>query len=89
MKTIVNKTHRPLKISLSRGRMLRLGPRKEGQIATSDVERESVKQSVARGDVEIFDDSAQTGTSSVSVSGSGARAQGHQARFSGGKRGDR
>ena len=89
MKTIVNQTHRALKISLSRGRVLRLGPRKEGQIVTSDAERESVTQSVARGDVEIFDDLSQTGTSSVLVGGSGARAQGHQARFSGGKRGDR
>ncbi|SVC92625.1 uncharacterized protein METZ01_LOCUS345479, partial [marine metagenome] len=33
MKTIINKTGRPLKITLSQGRVLRLGPRKEGQIA--------------------------------------------------------
>ena len=58
MKTIVNKTHRPLKISLARGRALRLGPRKEGQIATNDAERESVQKLVASGDVEVYDDSS-------------------------------
>ena len=46
MKRIVNKTGRPLKIKLSQGRVLRLGPRKEGQIATHDAERESVQTSV-------------------------------------------
>ena len=43
MKTIVNKTMRPLRILLSRGRVLRLGPRKEGQVATQDADLESVK----------------------------------------------
>ena len=43
MKTIINKTGRPLKITLSQGRVLRLGPRKEGQIATPDAERETVQ----------------------------------------------
>ncbi len=47
MKTIINKTGRPLKITLSQGRVLRLGPRKEGQIATPDAERESVKKMIA------------------------------------------
>ena len=42
MKTVLNKTGRPLKIALSRGRVLRLGPRKEGQIATQDAERDAV-----------------------------------------------
>ncbi|SVC78476.1 uncharacterized protein METZ01_LOCUS331330, partial [marine metagenome] len=49
MKTIVNKTGRPLKIRLSQGRILRLSPRKEGQIATHDAERESVRTMVEAG----------------------------------------
>ena len=42
MKTIVNKIGRPLKVRLSQGRFLRLGPKKTGQIATRDAEREPV-----------------------------------------------
>ena len=90
MKTIVNKTHRPLKIALARGRVLRLGPRKEGQIATNDAERESVQKLVASGDVGVYDDGARL------VSGAGVNPTGrsshqvrHDARFSGGRGGDR
>ena len=56
MKTIINKTGRPLKITLSQGRVLRLGPRKEGQIATPDAERETVQKMIAAGEVNVFDD---------------------------------
>ena len=56
MKVILNKTHRPLKISLSRGRVLRLGPGKEGRIATQDADRESLTALVAKGDVEILNE---------------------------------
>ena len=38
MRTIVNKTNRPLKIHLPQGRVLHLGPRKEGQIAPQALE---------------------------------------------------
>ena len=66
MKMIVNKTRRPLKIKLAQGRVLRLGPAKEGQIATHDAERESVQKMIEAGEVEVFD--------SVSRSGSWARS---------------
>lgn len=89
MKTILNKTGRPLKIALSRGRVLRLGPRNEGQIATQDAERDTVQRRVADGDIEIFDDAVRSGGASSSVAGGGMRAQGPHARFSVAKRGDR
>ena len=89
MKTVKNNTNRPLKISLARGRTLRLGPRKEGQIATSDAERNAFKILVERGDVEVFDDSRQGDTSGVGPGGSKSVSKGHHARFSVTKRGDR
>ena len=79
MKTIINKTRRPLKIKLSQGRGLRLGPSKEGQIATQDAERE----------VEVFDNSSSdTGAAGKGKSGTG-QSQGFHRQFSGSKRGDR
>ena len=89
MKTVLNKTGRPLKIALSRGRVLRLGPRKEGQIATQDAERDAVQRRVADGDIEIFDDVARAGAGGLSAAGGSTRAQGPHARFSVAKRGDR
>lgn len=89
MKTVVNRTGRALRIPLSRGRVLRLGPRKEGQIATHDAELEPVKQRVANGEIEIFDDSSHLGRANPAVRGSAARTQGGHARFTQSKRGDR
>ena len=89
MKTIKNKTNRPLKISLSRGRVLRLGPLKEGQISTSDSERDAFKSLVERGDIEVFDDSRHGAASGAGRSGIQSVSKGHHARFSVAKRGDR
>lgn len=89
MKTIVNKTGRALRIPLSRGRVLRLGPHKEGQITTQDAELDPLKQRVKSGEVEIFDDASQLGRANPGARGGAARATGGHARFSGSKRGDR
>ena len=62
MKMIVNKTRRPLKIKLAQGRVLRLGPAKEGQIATHDAERESVQKMIEAGEVEVFDSVSRSGS---------------------------
>lgn len=53
MKTVRNKTHRPLRVRLSSGRVLHLGPAKTGQIAAGDAERDSVQKMVAAGEIEI------------------------------------
>ncbi len=89
MKIILNKTRRPLRVKLSQGRVLRLGPSKEGQIATHDAERESVQGMVEAGDVEIIDD-ASSGVGKGSKGPAGmAQSQGHHRQFAGSKRGDR
>ena len=69
--------------------MLRLGPRKEGQIATHDAERDAVQRRVADGDIEIFDDVARSGAASLAAGGGSTRSQGPHTRFSVAKRGDR
>ena len=89
MKTVVNRTGRALRIPLSRGRVLRLGPRKEGQMGTYDAELEQVKQRVASGDIEIFDDASQLGRANPAVRGGANRTLGGHARFTQSKRGDR
>ena len=89
MKTIINKTRRPLKIKLSHGRVLRLGPAKEGQIATHDAERDSVQRIIQAGEVEVFDNSSgDTGAAGKGKNGA-AQSQGFNRQFSGSKRGDR
>ncbi len=93
MKTIVNKTRRPLKIKLAQGRVLRLGPAKEGQIGTHDAERESVQKMTEAGEVEVFDDVSRSGSrarsGSSGRSGGYRESQGARREFSGPKHGDR
>ncbi|MYI76032.1 MAG: hypothetical protein F4057_12275 [Acidobacteria bacterium] len=89
MKTVVNRTGRALRIPLTRGRVLRLGPRKEGQMATHDAELEPVRQRVASGEIEIFDDASHLARANPAVRGGAARTLGGHARFTASKRGDR
>ena len=87
--TILNQTPRFLRIILSRGKVLRLGPRKEGQISTQDSELDSVKQLVADGAVKIMGVGPQAGSSAAANPAVRANVAGHHQRVSGGRRGDR
>ena len=78
-----------MRIPLSHGRVLRLGPRKEGQIGTQDAESDPLKERVASGEIEIFDDASHTGRANSAARAGAAREQGGHARFSSAKRGDR
>ena len=89
MKTIIITTRRPLKIKLSEGRVLRLGPAKEGQITTNDAERDSVQRIIQTGEVEVFDNSSSGTGSAGKGKGGVAKSQGFSRQFSGSKRGDR
>ncbi len=93
MKTIVNKTRRPLKITLAQGRVLRLGPAKEGQIATHDGERESVQKMIQAGEVDVFDDVSRSGSRARRGPAGGTvghrGSQGAHREFSAPKQGDR
>ena len=54
MKTIVNRTRRPLKIQLFGGKVLHLGPGRTGQVADQTTERDSFKKLVKAGDIEVL-----------------------------------
>lgn len=88
MKTIYNKINRPLKITLSRGKVLRLGPAKEGQIATHDAELKSVKKLLADGALEIVGEGTNAGSAQSSRAGNRSDTRGFHSSFRG-KRGDR
>ena len=53
MKSISNKTHKPIKVPLPEGKFLHLGPGKTGQIADSAVERPAVKKLIEAGEIEV------------------------------------
>lgn len=54
MKTIRNKTTRPIRVPLPRGKTLHLGPRKEGQISTHDVDHPPLRKLVEAGEIEVL-----------------------------------
>ena len=53
MKTIRNRTMRPLKIQLPGGKVLHLGPGKTGQVSDQTTERPSFMKLVKDGDIEV------------------------------------
>jgi hypothetical protein len=74
MKTIANKTHRPLKIRLHGGKLLHLGPGKSGQIADDAAGELPVRRLIDSGEVEIVGEGA-----SHASSGAGQPSPGHKA----------
>lgn len=79
MKTITNKTHKPLKVTLPGGKFLHLGPLKSGQIADAAVEASGVKRLIDAGEIEVLGDGAESaGAGGRGRSGSGkASSHGH------------
>jgi len=53
MRTIVNKTTRPLRVPLPGGKVLHLGPKKSGQIADPAAEHPALRKLVEAGDIVI------------------------------------
>ena len=89
MKTVRNKTHRPLRVRLSRGKTLHLGPLKEGQISVHDVAAGGVKRLVEAGELEILADGAQTPAGTAAPLAGQANTTGHNPGTSVSRRGDR
>ena len=77
MKTVRNKTHRPLRVRLSRGKTLHLGPLKEGQISVHDVEAGGVQRLVEAGELEILGEGAAGPAGHGAVAGRHANTHGH------------
>ena len=89
MKTVRNKTHRPLRVHLSRGKTLHLGPLKEGQISAHDVEAIGVTRLVEADELEILGEGRQAAEGGASSAAPHADTQGHHPDLSVPKRGDR
>lgn len=88
MITILNQTPRFLRIRLSRGKVLRLGPRKEGQISAHDADGDTVKKLVAAGTVRIMGEGPRAAASPANPAAR-TDVHGHHPRLSGVRRGDR
>ena len=54
MRTVINKTRRPIRISLPRGKTLFLGPGGRGQVHEDALERPSFKKLIEVGDIEVI-----------------------------------
>jgi len=79
MKTVVNKTRAPLKVPLPRGKSLRLGPGKTGQVADGAAEHAALKKLVDAGKIEIFDggDTQRGGPGEAAVPHEGTHGHTH------------
>ena len=89
MRTIVNKTHRPLRVHLPQGRILHLGPHKEGQIAPQAVESAGVKRLIEAGDLELLGDEGSSDAANRETGHAMADTHGHHPNTSVRSRGDR
>ncbi len=59
MKSILNKTHSPIRVPLPRGKVLHLGPHKTGQIADHATELPKLQGLIEAGSLEIVEEGAQ------------------------------
>jgi len=90
IQTVINKTRRPIKISLPRGKTLYLSPSGRGQVHDDTLERPAFKKLLEAGDVEVL---VEDGSPAVASDGGSSRisrsAQGHPATRNVSRKGDR
>jgi hypothetical protein len=80
MKTVQNKTVRPLRVPLPGGKVLHLGPKKSGQVADNAVEHAALKKLIEAGDLEV------QGTGEAgSTGGAGPGSEGRESTHGHGK----
>lgn len=77
MKTVKNKTHRPLRVPLPRGKVLHLGPQQEGQVAGGTLEHAPFQKLVEAGDIEVLDDGGKALPHAPKGEGGQPSTQGH------------
>ena len=79
MKTIRNKTFKPLKISFSGGKVLHLGPGKTGQIPDGALGQKSIQALLKAATIEVLDGGpAQVPGSDTSAAGPHQATRGHR-----------
>jgi len=89
MTTVTNKTHAPLSIPLPRGKTLRLGPGKSGQISSKDATHPPIQKLVEAGSIEVVDEGSGSGPGSAGSVGGRAFIGGHTPGTSSRRSGDR
>src|SRR5262249_9450848 len=90
MRAVTNKTNKPLAVPLPRGKILRLGPRKTGQISSDDLDHPPLKKLAEAGEIEIHAE----GHTPTQGGGGGAHSEsagapGHTTTTGGRRSGDR
>ena len=89
MKTVINRTHGPLKVPLPRGKKLHLGPNQSGQISHNDVDHEPLQRLVSNGELEVMDEKSQAHMEHEQAKSEHASTQGHHPPTSARPSGDR
>lgn len=89
MKTISNKTQRPVSVPLPGGKTLHLGPGKTGQISSTAVEYAQLKRLVDAGDIEVLGEGAEPTDGPVGGKKRGPSMHGHTSGGGGRRSGDR
>jgi len=90
MKDIKNKTSHPVRVPLGGGKVLHLGPRKNGQISDHAIDLPGVKKLVEAGEIEILGDGEHHDSApGKNVEGGRGGGQGHQPKTAGLSKGDR
>ncbi len=73
MRTIVNKTALPIRVPLPGGKVLHLGPKKNGQVADAAADHSGLRKLIDAGKIELQGE----GENGVSEGGGGGSEPGH------------
>jgi hypothetical protein len=89
MKTVTNKTRKPLSVPLPRNKTLHLGPGKTGQISSEAAQPPQLRKLVDAGEIEVFDDGPGPSGGGVGDGKGRPSFHGHPARSGSHRSGDR
>ena len=89
MKTVRNTTQRPVRVPLAGGKVLHLGPKKEGQVSEESLSRPAFRKLVEAKTLEIVDAVASDGVERTDSSHVRGTAQGHHKSSTVKSKGDR
>jgi len=78
LKTLRNRTQKPIRVPLPGGKVLHLGPAKTGQVADDAVDRPALRKLLDAGDVEIVGGSGQAAAGSSESSPVPGSTHGHK-----------
>ena len=90
MKTIRNKTFKPLKLTFSGGKVLHLGPGKTGQIPDGAIDQKSIQTLLRAATIEVLDGGpSQVPGADTSAGGPHETTRGHRPAMTGPTKGQR